>query len=144
MIRKLSRKGRKQNHVRENGVFMNKLWNHRVKTSTVQRREVLSARGDKCANAGLHRVLINASVNGASCLGIYYQTVPPCYPCSPPPPQSPRLPGLLRNPSFLSCSGHPTPASSVISLEFIRSERVQFLLHACLLYGMYGGVFFEG
>lgn len=50
MIRKLSRKGRKQNHARENGVFRNKLWNHRVKTSTVQRKDVPSARGDmgKC------------------------------------------------------------------------------------------------
>lgn len=98
LIRKLSRKGRKQNHARENGVFMNKLWNHRVKTSTVQRREVLSARGDKCANAGLHRVPINASVNGASCLGIYYQTIHPPPSLLESPDYSGTLPILFRAP----------------------------------------------
>lgn len=45
-IRKLSRKGRKQSHARKNGAFMNKVCNHRVKTSTVQRRDMPSAHGD--------------------------------------------------------------------------------------------------
>lgn len=114
------------------------------KYSAEKGRPVSTWRHGQVSNAGLHRVLMNASVNGTSCLGIYYQTITQrvlpwqsLYPLS-------LLESRTTQESFLSCSGHPTPALSVISLEFIRSERVQFPLHACLLYGMYRGCFLKG
>lgn len=45
------------------------------KYSAEKGRPISTWRHGQVSNAGLHRVLMNASVNGTSCLGIYYQTI---------------------------------------------------------------------